>query len=188
MLSSHSHDITEFFRERYTNEFVTFKLFEYKGNVSVFVFYFEEENELKKAWNNVSGNIAGLYQAELTEDFDMWNIYTFYLCKSKISLALKYKIENDRFSSRKIVLDNYDKEISDMGIKDIINEHITNIDIIYDPEKAKKNTLLLDKGTDGAIWNLINDISLKPGKQSIPESEQILSKIARNIKDEDQQS
>ncbi|PWK72888.1 hypothetical protein LX99_04218 [Mucilaginibacter oryzae] len=188
MLSSHNHDITQFFRDRYPNEFVTFKLIEYKGNVSVFVFYFEEEKHLGKTWNNVSGNVAGLYQAELTEDFDVWNIYMFYLCKSEVSLALKYKIENDRFSSRKIILDNYDEEISDIGVNDIINEHITNVDIIYDPEETKKITLSLDTGTDSAIWDLIKDMALKPGKQSITESEQILSQIAQNIKNEDQQS
>ena len=186
MLSSHEHDITKFFKERYPNEFVTFKLIEYKGNVSVFVFYFGQEKELEKTWNNLSGNVAGLYQAELIEDFDMWNIYMFYLCGSEISLALKYKIGNDRFSSRKIVLDNYDEEISDIGIKDIINEHITNVDIKYTPKEAKKGTLSLETGTDRAIWDLIKDMSLKPGKQSLAESEQILSKIAQNIKDEDQ--
>nr|WP_146203182.1 ABC-three component system middle component 1 [Mucilaginibacter oryzae] len=112
----------------------------------------------------------------------------FYLCKSEVSLALKYKIENDRFSSRKIILDNYDEEISDIGVNDIINEHITNVDIIYDPEETKKITLSLDTGTDSAIWDLIKDMALKPGKQSITESEQILSQIAQNIKNEDQQS
>ncbi|PRY11895.1 hypothetical protein CLV24_10920 [Pontibacter ummariensis] len=188
MLSSHDHNITKFFSERYPNEFITFKLIEYKGNVSVFVFYFEEESELEKTWSNVSGNVAGLYQAELAEDFDMWNIYMFYLCRSELSLALKYKIENDRFSSRKIVLDNYEEEISDIGINDIIDEHITNIDIMYDPKEAKKLALSLDTGTDRIIWELIKDLSLKPGKKSLHESEQILSQIEQNIKDEDQQS
>ena len=186
MLSSHNHHITQFFNERYPKEFATFKLIEYKGNISVFVFFFEEENQLQGAWNKLSGNIAGNYQAELMEDFDMWNIYMFYLCKSEVSLALKYKIENDRFSSRKIVLDNYDENISDIGIDDIICEHITNVDIKYDPDEAKKAGLSLDTGTDPAIWDFIKDQALKPGKQSILESEQILLRIEENIKDEDQ--
>jgi hypothetical protein len=185
MLSSHNHKITKFLQKWYPEEFVTFKFIPYKGDISVFVFLLDKEDRLEQMWNKVSGNIAGNYQSELVDEFAVWNIYVFYLCRTNVSIGLKYKIENDRFSSRKIVLDNYAEEVSDIGIDDIIRGHITNADINYDPERDAVTKLSLTTEADPVIWDIIKDETLKPGKQSFPETEQLLSRIQQIIRDED---
>jgi hypothetical protein len=74
MLSSHDHPITTFLRQHYSAEFVTFKNVTYKGAISLFVFLFDTEADLEQAWDKISGNIAGNYQSELTDQFTIWNI------------------------------------------------------------------------------------------------------------------
>ena len=187
MLSSHNHPITTFLRERYPVAFITFKKVIFKGDISIFIFLFDTESELEGAWDKISGNIAGNYQSELTEQFAIWNIYIFFLCRCELSIALKYKIGNDRFSSRKIVLDNYTAEVSDIGIDDIVRRHITNQDIQYDPETGA-DKIDLEAGADKLIWETVKALSLKPGKQNFQESAPYLSAIEAQINDEDQQS
>jgi hypothetical protein len=109
------------------------------------------------------------------------------LCRSEISISLKYKIENDRFSSRKIVLDHYTAEVSDIGIDDIVRRHITNQDIQYDPETGAE-ALSLENGADALIWETVKDLSLKAGKQNFQESAPYLTALEQQIRDEDQQS
>lgn len=187
MLSSHDHPITGFLREHYGAAFITFKKITFKGAISVFIFLFKTEAELEAAWDKISGNIAGNYQSELSDQFAIWNIYIFFLCPREVSLALKYKIENDRFSSRKIVLDNNSAEVSDIGVEDIVRRHITNQDIQYDPE-TNSGKLNLEAGTDSLIWETVKTLTLKPGKQNFQDSAPYLSAIEAQIKHENQQS
>lgn len=105
---------------------------EFIGTVSIFSFIFESENMLSQNWYPIIGTIASYYQSKLEEegkDFERWNIYVLFLVKEKVSTQLKYKIENDKFSSRKIVQDKMFNTINVDTISKLIWEHIVNSDL-----------------------------------------------------------
>jgi len=102
------------------------------GTVSAFSFFFDSENDLNEKWKAITNSIATYYQAEFEgeeTDFERWNIYIFFLVKEPVGTQLKYKIENNKFSSRKIVQDNVPTVTDEDLLPQLINEYIINDDI-----------------------------------------------------------
>lgn len=188
MLSSTSHFITKFLGDQYPQDFVAFKIVPYKGDISAFFFDFANTTSLENEWNKISGYVAGYYQSEIADVFTKWNIYVFYFCREPVPLSLKYKIENDRFSSRKVVIGSMDKEIDELALNDFINEHITNRDIRY--ESGQDAVRLGDTPyvSDSVVAELIRDVQLKSGKGNTEETAKILTQITARLKDENKKS
>lgn len=101
------------------------------GTVNIFTILFQREDELKESWKDLYSSIAAYFQAELpsSAEFERWNMYIFYICRQKVEKELQYKIENDRFACRKIVLGNCQDELTDETVEKIISQHITNSDL-----------------------------------------------------------
>lgn len=188
MLSSNSHFITGFLVERYPQDFVAFKIVPYKGDISAFFFDFATTVTLENEWNKISGFIAGYYQAEIPEVFTKWNIYVFYFCREPVPLSLKYKIENDRFSSRKVVVGSLEKKIDELALNDFINEHITNRDIRYETGGDAVRLGDTPYASNSIVAELIRNVHLKSGKGNIEETAKILTQITTRLKDENKKS
>ncbi len=110
---------------------------EYIGTVSVFTFFFEQGKDLREHWENITNAIAAYYQSEFEADeqaFERWNIYVFFLVKEPVRTQLKYRIENDKFSCRKIVIDEFAEVFSDEMILQLIDENIINNDLALSPD------------------------------------------------------
>ena len=75
-------------------------------NLYVFSTLLENEIDLEKVWTELTNAIAVYFQSELEKNIEIWNIYLLFLVKEKVSKDLKYKIEQDKYSTRKMVLDN----------------------------------------------------------------------------------
>lgn len=92
------------------------------GNAQAHAFFisFKKAKDLSAFWEDIRNFIAYKFQPTLTDEFSKWNLYLFFLAGPEIPLPLKYKIENDTFSSRKIVVG------SDTVIEEIIQSHIIN--------------------------------------------------------------
>ncbi len=87
---------------------------------------------LNDSWNRFSNMVAANYQTaeHMSEsEFDRWNFYIIFISKDSISKELKNKIENDKFSSRKIIEDTYAKEFNHEEANLLIVKHITNADL-----------------------------------------------------------
>lgn len=103
-----------------------------KWKISVFLSEFEDEEALNISWMDISSTISSAFQGSLTgkeNEFEKWNIYILYICKNDVEKGLKNKIENDKFSSRKIVEDNMKQILTDEVIEELIIKHITNTDL-----------------------------------------------------------
>lgn len=102
------------------------KCIEFRGIIPAFFIKFNSEDELVNSWEKFTEFIAGNFQVNLISEFETWNIYLFFLVDKPIDKSLKYKIENDTFSSRKIVIE------SNSSNDDIISKHIfnNNLDLI----------------------------------------------------------
>jgi hypothetical protein len=123
------------------------------------IFFIEADvNIIKNEWKRFSKMIALNYQnAEYmsSSEFDRWNFYIVYLLKESIPKELKAQIENDKFSSRKIVEDCYDNEFNDDEANRLIIKHITNTDLkrIVDATDQVSISEYIPKNLE--LWNLL---------------------------------
>lgn len=123
-----------------------------------FFTHFETENSLCQEWAEIRNFIAYKFQATVDDEFCKWNIYLFFILPAAISIDIKYKIENDTFSSRKVVIENnadYDA---------IIEEHLLNkLPITLNAEVPSE-----DKSykPDELLYSLLKDVKI-PGKNKV---------------------
>lgn len=137
-----------------THKTVDFK----KGTTHVFLINFKMETS-ESSWLKIASWLAANFQAELQDDFEVWNLYLFYSFSTSIDKSLKYKIENDTFSSRKTVLDK------EMSMDDIIEKHIKNSDIDISPSSFKNSTSMLTRDT--LLDSLLSHKTLREGNRRI---------------------
>ena len=72
--------------------------------------------DLEEEWIMIRDDIAMKYQRSLTDDFERWNFYLFYVVEDIESLRrnLKFKIEHNTLSSRKIIISAKEIEGNDI--------------------------------------------------------------------------
>lgn len=180
MSYSNSPDILDIIKDRIAGLNIQFEKVEYNGNISLFVVSCNDEIQLANTWERVSSLIGAYYQSNLKTEYERWNVYILYVIGIKIQQGLKYRIENDRFSSRKIVVDAYTKAIDDINIKLLIEEHITNRDISLDSSSV--NVEKREYKSNSRIWRIIKSGKIKAGKGSKLESEKLMFEIIKTLK------
>jgi hypothetical protein len=137
------------------------KVYHYKNEDSfkLNIFFIEADiNIIKDNWKRFSKIVALNYQnAEYmsSSEFDRWNFYIVYLLKESIPKELKAQIENDKFSSRKIIEDSYDKKFNDDEANCLIVKHITNTDLkeIVDATDQVSISEYIPKNVE--LWKLL---------------------------------
>lgn len=146
-----------------------------KGQIHCFFVKISDETLLSKKWREISNFIAIYFQNKLESEFERWNLYIFYILASEISNELKYSIENDKFSCRKIVLENEDNRTK------IISEYILNDDLrineslqVGQEDAIEKNLLL---------WTILSnqDATQKVGN----DSKNFFAEIVKTLKNQD---
>ena len=128
------------------------------GVIHSFFLNFKSVSEMEKQWRKASNFIALNFQNLLKDDFGKWNIYVFYLSEVRIHDDLKYKIENDTFSSRKIVID------VTMSNDEIINEHILNNNLHLPSGKEELSESSFK--SNPLIWDVLLGKTLKKKKRT----------------------
>lgn len=150
--------------------------FEYReinfgGIIPAFFINIKDEKNLTNQWKSITEFIAVHFQSSLRDEFSVWNIYLFFILEQEIKDDLKYIIENDTFSSRKIII------YPSQDIASIIQEHIKNDDIviasIHDFEEIP-----FQPNSD--VWEILNGISYK--KKITDDIKNGLDEIIRELK------
>lgn len=150
---------------------------EYKeDNYSLYMFSIQLKNqeELLKIHEELRDYIAIYFQSQFLEkDIERWNIYQLFFIEEKIDHTSKQKVEQDKFSTRKIIHDNRQKTLSDDEIKILINQELFDFKINQrDISKESVESYLSKDHT--TILSLIDKI----GNEKINDSlEQILTTL-----------
>ncbi|MBL4625873.1 MAG: hypothetical protein JKY42_12150 [Flavobacteriales bacterium] len=153
----------------------------YGGKIVVSIVEFEELKDLVENWQAFNSHISTEILSNIQNEFSRWNFYIFYISKEKIGIDLKYEIENNKFGSRKTLIDLFDDEININSITEIIKEHITNENIIEVKDLGKKSILK----KDAIISMALNEIEISTGKNAYNEYlDNVLSKIEKELTDE----
>ncbi|MEO6546799.1 MAG: ABC-three component system middle component 1 [Ferruginibacter sp.] len=83
---------------------------------------------LNDYWEDITENIAINFQITLDSDIERWNIYLLFLLENEVPKRIKYKIEQDKYSCRKLVEDGLKtKEFSPVYIEQLIQDKIFSV-------------------------------------------------------------
>jgi len=112
-------------------------------NIYIFQVVVNDEIELEQCYETIAASIATEFQINLEKTIEKWNIYLVFECLNQISEELKGKIEQDKYSSRKMVWDSL-KEY-EIGVKEYIEERLLYLRIDSREMKSSDESSLLDK-------------------------------------------
>ena len=76
----------------------------------LFTLLIEDGSEISDSWETITNNIAIEFQANLDKQVEIWNIYVVFISKNYINKELKYQIEQNKYSSRKLVFDGFEDQ------------------------------------------------------------------------------
>ena len=102
----------------------SFDSFDVRSKILVCVTKCLTEDELRETWRNYRNEFAVEYQTDDIDEFERWNFYLFYVVDNKnaIDRNLKYEIEHDTISSRKIVVSK--DELQDENGESLVTRYI----------------------------------------------------------------
>ena len=91
--------------------------------VVIFITQPLDHEKLKSEWEAIRNEVANS-QSMIDDEFERWNHYLFFLVdeKSMLDINLKYKIEHDTISSRKILISQ--KEYTEDGFETVVKKYI----------------------------------------------------------------
>jgi len=139
------------------------KIYHYRNedDFRINVFFLKANSDIiDKNWKRFSNIVAANYQTSeymSNKEFDRWNFYIVYMSKDKVSKELQNKIENDKFSSRKIVEDSYNNVFNDDEANRLIIKHITNADLKEIVEETLEVTISEYIPKNENLWKLLLD-------------------------------
>lgn len=184
MNPSYDKNTVEVLREMFSDFEMKFQTIQFPVTISVFFFTFADAPALSDNWEKMQKAIAGYYQTGLADEaeFERWNIYIFYLCREVVASELKYRIQNDRFSSRKVVVENFSGSVGEKDLNELIAEHITNTDLIGAGSPASDGESRLKKKytSDSGVWKIISTAAL-PGEKDTAAVDKLLAQIEKKV-------
>jgi hypothetical protein len=153
---------------------------EYGNNIPVIFIRFKDLGFLEKQWKEFNSFITAEYLAKLDNNFSKWNTYVFYITEKKVTKALKYEIENNKFSSRKTVIEGGSLDVSAAAIDQVISEHIINDNIKFDVEFEDVDAFVKNGKIDEAIQVVFSK------SDSVKENslKKVLNKLEKMLQDE----
>lgn len=102
----------------------SFDSFDVRSKILVCVTKCLTGDELRETWRNYRNDFAIEFQTDDIDEFERWNFYLFYVVDNKnaIDRSLKYEIEHDTISSRKIVVSK--DELQDENGESLVMRYI----------------------------------------------------------------
>jgi len=155
---------------------------DFNGAIIVGMISYKDATALASSWKEINSYLAANFISTLENEYSKWNFYLFYLVEGPVEKTLKYEIENNKFSSRKIVCEKVTAEITPEFITHTISEHITN-DNIRIIEEAVPAELFVK---DPMLSELFGDLT-KPKTNAADQEKAlvaILDQLERKLSDE----
>lgn len=160
------------------------QVFHYKNNEGLIInvfFLLANKKNIENQWKVFANTIAANFQNQeymsKNKDFEKWNFYIIYVSTEKLSKELKNRIENDRFSSRKIVEDNYTNEFNSDEANKLIIKHITNTDLKDILSQTQDKIQVEYESVYTELWKLVhNSVSFARNTDS---QKQIVEQISQ---------
>lgn len=98
---------------------------DFGGKILACFVQFSTLGNLKSEWRDFNNFITAKHLSNIQNEYSKWNFYIFYISTGIVTKDLKYEIENNKFSSRKIIIENI-TDVNKEFIQKIVSEFITN--------------------------------------------------------------
>jgi hypothetical protein len=147
------------------------------GIIPILFVRFNSLDALKTHWKDFNSHIATEYITLIKDEYSRWNFYIFYFSDVEVPKSVKYEIENNKFSSRKIVIKNCEA-ISETEIENVISEHITNTNIQINVENKQVSTFK----KNSSLAKIVDKLSLS--KKNEEDLQNALNLIENSYEDE----
>ena len=103
---------------------------EHDHQLYVFSIYFINQHALSLQWEEAKKYIAAYVQGLLLDkSVERWNLYLFFLVGESVDTNVQYTIEQDKYSTRKIVFGDVGTHPSDDDIVNLIMDTLFLLDI-----------------------------------------------------------
>lgn len=107
------------------NELVCWVKKEENYDIHIFSIQLKDEKELLNIKDDLRDYLAIYFQSQtLEKDIERWNIYQVFFIEESINKNIKQQVEQDKFATRKLVLDNLGCVLTDEEIAKKINKEI----------------------------------------------------------------
>lgn len=149
-------------KERFKTEFPDLSM-DYRsislgqGEIHSFFVRLTSEGRLTENWRLLSNFFALYFQNQIKDEFEKWNLYVFYLVNKPVSNSIRYLIENDTFSSRKIVVEN-ESEYDQIIAENILNNNLN----VASGEQVSTSEIFVP---NSILWENLNSKTLKRKKR-----------------------
>ena len=173
-----------YLQELHSNRTITHWIREMGVQCHIFTIQISTVAELENIWESIANEIAAYFQSDFKNEYETWNLYVVFLSDFEISRDLKYKIENDKYSSRKIVIDDISPPIDEGKIVDKILKRIFLLDIGSDPP-PKERQQNLSQIIEKRLYSHISKVNLKGQEREVlKERAQIFKEIYKEYSNE----
>lgn len=128
-------------------------------NVYIFTLILKDQDELLENWKDISSDIAIHFQGGLESDIEIWNIYILFLVQGSVDSQTRYLIEQNKYSSRKLVIEYVKGPIDKEFIENIVNDKLFNVKVDSDSNKSiptKSISVILGNKYEN-LFSVIND-------------------------------
>lgn len=118
-------------------------VFGIESDIEVFVTHVMDEKTLATQWKEIRNQVA-LNQTDLDDEFERWNFYLFYVVDNPVAdLNLKYEIEHDTISSRKMVVraDTVSDALYSSLVSKYIKYDLDGREVIFDKVFEKNSSV-----------------------------------------------
>ncbi|MFM2599556.1 ABC-three component system middle component 1 [Vibrio fortis] len=123
------------------------------GGMYVLFCSFQDVKSMENLWDKITSVIASRISNKLSNDYERWNVYLFLSSNRKSKPSIQYKIENDTFFCRKIVVNDGISSFSDDLMSVYINNYIMNYDIAFTTTTSKIRNTYKPRSS---IYDLVN--------------------------------
>ena len=95
----------------------------------IFSMQFQNDNDLYANWKEINNIIAAYFQSNLKKSIEIWNIYLFFFVENEVKKEIRYEIEQDKYCSRKIIIDSNNDWLEEEKQLELINNKLFSLKI-----------------------------------------------------------
>jgi len=134
-------------------------------DVYIFTVIIQDQDKLIEIWEDISSDVALYFQGSLKSEIEIWNIYILFLVQASVESQVRYLIEQNKYSSRKLVIEEIKSPITEEIIEDIINEKLFKVKINSVSSSSKNRTESISNKLEASykkLFTIINESNEKP--------------------------
>ncbi|RYJ44279.1 ABC-three component system middle component 1 [Flavobacterium beibuense] len=144
-------------------------------NLNLFSKIYEKNEDLKNNYIELRDHVAVSFQGRmLDKSVERWNLYLLYLVREEVPEELKQQIIQDKFSSRKMVYNIGQDEVSKDYIEKLVAKTLIDIEI---PQRDTTTDKLYEliKLNHPRVENAISQIGMMNNRDNLPTLINLLS-------------